>query len=95
MLNISSNHIIQLQEQWKCAYPPDKATIYLAISREVMHKIIDNNHELPNPLEISLNCKFDNYDPIYYAVRQIAKTDILSIEKDDEDENTYIIMLKE
>lgn len=95
MSKISLNYIVELQEQWKRTYSPDEANIYIEISREVMHKIKHNNNELPNPLHISLDYKFDNYAPIYYTVRQIAQTDILSIEKDDENDNTIVVMLKE
>lgn len=52
-MKVSLDKIISYQEAWKSDLPFDKATLYIALSRTLMHKIIDNNNQLPCILSIS------------------------------------------
>ena len=47
MLKVSLDKIISYEEECRNILPFDEATLKIALSRVMMHKIIDNNNQLP------------------------------------------------
>ena len=73
------NKIINYQDYWKNMLPRDKAVEYIALSRELLHQIIDNNNQLPTK-HIQISPDFSD-DAIYYVFLKIYGKKVTSITK--------------